>query len=108
MTGDFKEDVFALVARIPPGRVASYGQLALMAGRPRSARIVGQLMSRHTQGRALPCHRVVKSDGSLCEGYEFGIVGLQRELLRSEGVHFLPDGRVDMRQARWDGAPVAP
>lgn len=103
MTGDFKKDVFALVARIPEGRVASYGQLSHMAGRPRSARIVGQLMSRHTGGQSLPCHRVVKADGSLCEGYEFGVMGLQRMLLREEGVSFLPDGRVDMAACRWDG-----
>lgn len=101
MTGDFKEDVFALVARIPQGKVASYGQLAILAGRPRAARVVGQLMSRHTEGRALPCHRVVKRDGSLCEGHVFGM--LQCEALRVEGVPFLADGRVDMRTACWDG-----
>ncbi|MDL2319219.1 methylated-DNA--[protein]-cysteine S-methyltransferase [Eubacteriales bacterium OttesenSCG-928-A19] len=102
MTGDFREDVYALVGRIPEGRVASYGQLARMAGRPRSARIVGQLMSR-SDGRPLPYHRVVKADGSLCEGYEFGVMGAQRELLRMEGVSFLADGRVDMRACCWDG-----
>lgn len=103
MTGDFKEDVFALVAQIPEGKVASYGQLSLMAGRPRSARIVGQIMSRYADGRNLPCHRVIKTDGSLCEGYEFGVMGAQREMLRIEGVSFLPDGRVDMKACRWDG-----
>lgn len=103
MTGDFKQDIFDLVARIPEGKVASYGQLSLMAGRPRSARIVGQIMSRYAGGRGLPCHRVIKSDGSLCEGYEFGVMGLQRELLRSEGVPFTADGRVDMKTARWNG-----
>lgn len=103
MTGDFRQDVLTLAARIPVGKVATYGQLSLMAGRPRSARIVGQIMSRHADGQNLPCHRVVKADGSLCEGYEFGIVGLQRELLRREGVSFLADGRVDLKTSRWQG-----
>lgn len=103
MSEDFKQDVYDLVARIPAGKVASYGQLSLMAGRPRSARIVGQIMSRYAAGQGLPCHRVVKADGSLCEGYEFGVIGAQRELLRMEGVRFLDDGRVDMKACRWDG-----
>lgn len=75
MSEDFRQAIFALVAQIPEGKVASYGQLALMAGRPRSARIVGQIMSRYAGGRGLPCHRVVKADGSLCEEYEFGVRG---------------------------------
>lgn len=103
MSGDFKQDIFDLVARIPEGKVATYGQLSLLAGRPRSARIVGQIMSRYAGGRGLPCHRVIRSDGSLPDAFSHEIPGLQRELLRSEGVPFVKDGRVDMKAARWDG-----
>lgn len=103
MEGDFKTDIFALVARIPAGKVASYGQLARMAGRPRSARVVGQIMARYASGKGLPCHRVIRQDGTLCEEYEFGVMGLQRELLRAEGVPFTQDGRVDIAECRWDG-----
>lgn len=102
MTGDFRADVLALVARIPEGKVASYGQLALLAGRPRSARIVGQIMGRYTEGLGLPCHRVIRSDGTLAEA-AFVTCHMQREMLRSEGVPFTPEGRVDMRAARWEG-----
>lgn len=102
MTDNFRDDIHRLVARIPEGKVASYGQLALLAGKPRAARIVGQIMSR-AGGEGLPCHRVVKSDGSLCAEDTFGVYGLQRELLRSEGVSFRADGRVNMADCRWDG-----
>ena len=98
----FADRVYALVALIPEGRVVSYGQLAHMAGRPGYARMVGQLMGRAAVPN-LPYHRVVKTDGSLCEGYEFGVRGIQREMLRAEGVPFTEQGRVDMRHAVWKG-----
>lgn len=102
MSDDFRQTIYDLVACIPAGSVATYGQLSLMAGRPRSARIVGQLMSRCPEGLNLPCHRVIKSDGSLCEGTLWG--HMQREMLRQEGVPFKADGRVDLRACRWGGA----
>ena len=102
MASDFTAQIDRIVRLIPQGKVLSYGQIALLCGRPRAARVVGGAMSR-CNAEGVPCHRVVKRDGSLCEGYEFGIAGLQRELLRSEGVKFLPDGRVDIAQCCWEG-----
>lgn len=99
MADDFRAAVFAQVARIPAGRVASYGQVACMADRPRAARVVGQILAR-ADGLGLPCHRVVRADGSLCEG-AFGMPGVQQAMLRAEGVPFTADGRVDMRAAQW-------
>ncbi len=103
MTDPFIEEVYRIAQKIPKGRVLSYSRLAMLAGRPRAARIVGSAMSHCPEGSDIPCHRVVRADGSLCEGYEFDIAGLQRELLRSEGVPFRRDGRVDMRLCMWDG-----
>lgn len=99
----FPEQIYALARRIPQGSVATYGQLAILAGRPRAARIVGGIMSRCPREKQVPCHRVIHKDGSLCAEEAFGINGLQRQLLLSEGVSFLPDGRVDMRACQWDG-----
>ena len=97
----FGERVYRIARRIPPGSVATYGQLAALAGKPRAARIVGGVMSRCPEGSGVPCHRVIRSDGSLCGEYVFGISGLQRQLLLSEGVVFLPDGRVSMAECLW-------
>lgn len=97
----FPKRVYDLVARIPKGKVATYGQLAAMAGSPRAARIAGAAMYRAPVG--LPCHRVLYSDGRLCCDQAFGGKEIQRGLLEDEGITFLPDGRVDLKKHFWDG-----
>lgn len=103
MANEFTRRVYAVVCRIPPGRVASYGQVALMAGNARGARGVGFALHRNPQPGVIPCHRVVFKNGSVCTGFAFGGPEVQRALLRGEGVSFLPDGRVDMDACGWDG-----
>jgi methylated-DNA-protein-cysteine methyltransferase-like protein len=93
----FFEQVYALVARIPEGRVATYGQLAAMLGQPRGARTVGFAMRRCPE--ALPWQRVVRADGRIAGGQ----ADLRRSVLAREGVPFLPDGRVDVAACRWIG-----
>lgn len=95
------ERVYQLVAQIPRGKVATYGQLALLAGSPRASRIVGAAMYRAPAG--LPCHRVLYRDGTLCCDQAFGGKEIQRQLLEAEGVPFLPDGRVDLKRCLWPG-----
>lgn len=92
--------VYHLVAQIPKGNVATYGQLALLAGSPRASRIVGAALYRAPTG--LPCHRVLYRDGSLCCQKAFGGPEIQRQLLEAEGVPFLPDGRVDVKACLWE------
>jgi len=101
MDMNFNERVYAFARRIPKGKVATYGQLAALAGQPRAARIAGGAMSRCPEGSGVPCHRVIRRDGTLCDEFVFGISGLQRQLLLSEGVLFLPDGRVNMAACLW-------
>ena len=95
----YYDKVYALLARIPPGRCASYGQLALMTGSPRASRAVGYAL-RACKDPTLPCHRVLRADGSLTCAFPPGV---QRALLEAEGVPFTPDGRVDLNRCRWDG-----
>lgn len=99
---DFYAAVYQITARIPPGRVATYGLVAFLAGRPRASRIAGCAMAAAPEG--LPCHRVIYKDGRLSSPDIFGGPGVQRLLLEQEGVVFLPDGRVDLEQCLWDGA----
>lgn len=98
---DFFMAVYAVVARIPAGQVATYGLVAFLAGRPRASRIVGCALARAPEG--LPCHRVLYRDGGLSPADVFGGTGIQRLLLEGEGVPFLPDGRVDLSRCLWDG-----
>ena len=102
MASSFYQAVYQVTAQIPAGRVATYGQIAFLAGRPRASRIVGGAMARAPEG--LPCHRVIYGDGHLSPPDVFGGPGIQRMLLEAEGVPFLPDGRVDLCRCRWNGA----
>jgi len=95
----FSHQVRELVCRIPRGKVASYGQLALMLGKPRGARAVASVMM-NTHDEVVPCHRVVHQDGLLCPSEEFGTI--QRLLLESEGVE-VEYNRIDMLKHRWRG-----
>ena len=61
----FTEKVYKIAAKIPKGKVATYGQLAKMAGKPRAARAVGMCMKHNPDMKVVPCHRVVASDGKL-------------------------------------------
>lgn len=99
--GSFFDKVYNIVAQIPPGQVATYGQIALLAGRPRAARQVGYAMAGATRSRGVPCHRVVNRLGELAPDYVFGGREFQRMLLVSEGVGFLPDGRIDLERFLW-------
>lgn len=94
---NFSEKVYEVVKKIPKGCVASYGQVAALAGNPRASRIVGYALHRNPEPGVIPCHRVVFKDGSVSTGFAFGGPGVQRELLENEGVTFTPDGKVDMK-----------
>ena len=80
---DFRRRVLSAVRRIPPGRVATYGDVAALAGKPRAARAVGNIM-RNCGDRGVPAHRVIGAGGSL-GGYG-GNLQMKRELLRAEGI----------------------
>ncbi|MCH9275066.1 MGMT family protein [Bifidobacterium amazonense] len=112
MTGTFNERVYDVVRRIPRGMVATYGQVAALAGRPRSARFVGFALHANPEPGVIPCHRVVFRDGSLAPGFAFGGPDEQRRLLEGEDVAFVPprDGSdnagaegwlVDLDRCQW-------
>lgn len=84
---DFAKQVYATVAKIPSGKVATYGQIAALAGNPKAARAVGLLMSRNREPKRVPCHRVVGAGGALV-GYAFDGVLAKRQKLIKEGVRF--------------------
>lgn len=92
------EQVGRMCDAIPPGRVATYGQLARLCGRPGAARQVGQALGR---GASRCAHRVVNSRGFLSGAAAFLTEGLQRRLLEAEGVEVLPGERVDLRRFGW-------
>ena len=97
---EFARRVFASVRRIPRGRVATYGDIAALAGRPRAHRAVGTLM-RQAADPSLPAHRVVAAGGRL--GGFGGRPDVKAQRLRAEGLIVI-NGRVRaFAQARWKG-----
>jgi O-6-methylguanine DNA methyltransferase len=97
--GAWAARVLSIVRRIPPGRVATYGDVAALAGRPRAARAVGNIM-RGCGRPDVPCHRVIAANGRL-GGYG-GNELLKRSLLVAEGVP-VSGGRVrDLTRVRWN------
>ena len=95
----FERKVLAIVSRIPPRRVTTYGDVARLAGTPRAARAVGNIL-RQADRPGLPYHRVIAAGGRL-GGYSN--LQLKRSLLAAEGLTVTPTRVVGFAQARWAG-----
>lgn len=92
------ERIYEVVKGIPKGRVATYGQVALLAGNPRWARVVGYALHNNPAPGIIPCHRVVNREGKVAEAFVFGGGNVQRTLLEQEGIIFEEDGRIDLKK----------
>ena len=90
----FYREVYDTVKQIPEGKVISYGKIATLLGRPRSAREVGRAMRICPDTENIPWQRVVMADGSITGG---SFADMRKAMLEAEGVIFLADGRVDMK-----------
>ncbi len=105
--GEFANKVYDIVRQIPQGKVATYGLVARLMGRPQSGRYVGFALRNNPHPGAstsdIPCHRVVFKDGRLCEGFVFGGPDVQKLLLEAEGVTFVDDWHVNLETCLWDG-----
>lgn len=96
------ELIYDVVRRIPCGKVATYGQVAMLAGNPRWSRVVGYALHVNPEPGVIPCHRVVNRLGEPSSAFAFGGINEQITLLQNEGVEFT-DGRVDLKKYLWDG-----
>ncbi len=101
MTGAF-DRIYAVVRRIPYGRVATYGQVATLAGNPRWARVVGYALHANPDPAGIPCYRVVNRSGEVSPAFAFGGGNRQIALLQDEGIEFGPDGRIDLKRFGWN------
>ena len=94
--------IYAVVRRIPPGKVATYGQVAAIAGRC-TARTVGYAMAAVPIGTDIPWHRVINHEGRVSKRRGGGGELRQRKMLEAEGVWFDTQGRVDFERVGWRG-----
>lgn len=96
MKNSFKDKVYKFTRRIPKGKVATYGQLAKLAGNSMGSRAVGAFMRTNPDAPQTPCHRVVATDGSLTGYSGVGGVNGKKKMLIAEGVRFKGE-KVDLR-----------
>lgn len=99
MKKGFFEKVYQVTKRIPLGKVATYGQIAVMVGKPGAARAVGQALHKNPYAPVVPCHRVVASNGHL-HGFAQGLTR-KRAMLKKEGVKFKDELHVDLEKHLW-------
>ena len=97
----FFKRVYEAVKQIPRGKVATYGQIAMICESPRASRVVGWALHNNPQPGVIPCHRVVDRNGRLAPAFAFGGSEVQRELLENEGVTFLDNGNVNLKKHIW-------
>lgn len=95
------EKIYDVVKKIPYGKVATYGQVAEIAGNRRWSRVVGYALHANPDPENIPCYRVVNRLGEVSKAFAFGGQNRQVELLKAEGVGFV-DGRVDLEKYRWN------
>jgi methylated-DNA-protein-cysteine methyltransferase-like protein len=96
---DLYEKIYTVIRKIPRGKVATYGQIARLAGMGSHARLVGYALHALTPEKRVPWHRVVGAGGNISlggEGYT-----IQRKILESEGVVFSPNGKIPLTQFGW-------
>ena len=96
----FRDKIYILTNKIPKGKVATYGQLAELAGSPGAARAVGMCMKHNPNAPYTPCHRVVASDGKLTGYSADGGLRKKKQMLMAEGVKFIGD-KVNLRVSKW-------
>ncbi len=95
------EKIYEVVKQIPKGKVATYGLVALLAGNPRLARVVGYALHVNPEPGKIPCHRVVNRLGEVSKAFAFGGENMQKTLLSEEGIEFTPEGKIDLNVYLW-------
>lgn len=94
------EKIYEVVRQIPGGKVATYGQVAALAGNRRWARVVGYALHANPDPDTIPCYRVVNRRGEVSPAFAFGGGNRQIELLEADGIP-CPDGVVDLKKYQW-------
>ena len=97
------ERIYEIVKKIPKGKVATYGQIAQLAGNPKWSRVVGYALHNNPYPDEIPCFRVVNRVGKLAPSFAFGGIDVQADLLRRDGVEVQENNTVDLEKYLWNG-----
>ena len=97
------EKIYEQVRKIPRGKVATYGQIAMLAGNPRWESAVGYALQANPDHEGIPCYRVVNRLGRTAPAFAFGGAEVQAQLLRADGIEVSDEGYVDLDRYLWGG-----
>ena len=97
------EKIYEVVKKIPKGKVATYGQIAALAGNRRLSQVVGYALHVNPDPENIPCYRVVNRFGDVSKAFAFGGENMQINLLRADGIEVSDEGRVNLDTCLWDG-----
>ncbi|KHD88731.1 MAG: DNA methyltransferase [Bdellovibrio sp. ArHS] len=98
---DFSKKVIHFIQKIPLGQVATYGQIAKLAGKPQGSRGVAWILHSSSKAHKLPWHRVINSQGKISFPEASAAFKKQKALLRHEGVVFLDKNKIDLKKFQW-------
>jgi len=101
MSSSSYQKIYQIVKKIPRGKVATYGQIAILAGFPRQARLIGYALNSLPEDLEIPWHRVINSQGKISFSADSGWYEYQKSLLENEGIEFSPAGKIDLQQFQW-------
>lgn len=96
------EKIYEVVKKIPRGKVATYGQIAELAGNKKWSRAVGYALHTNSDPEGIPCFRVVNRFGGLAPAFAFGGIDVQAKKLRAEGITVRADNTVDLEKYLWN------
>lgn len=97
------EKIYEVVKKIPKGSVATYGQIAILAGNRHLSQIVGYALHVNPDPEHIPCYRVVNRFGEVSKAFAFGGENKQISLLRADGIEVSDEGKVELERYLWDG-----
>lgn len=104
----FSQAVIAAIKKIPKGKVATYGQIAKIAGKPQGSRGVAWILNSCSKSHALPWHRVINSQGKISFPSKSKNYVMQKKLLKQEGIEFSVGDRIRLSEYLWSKKPKAP
>ena len=97
---DFTNEIYKVVKQIPDGYVATYGQIAKLAGYPKAARAVGNALHKNPDPIGMPCYKIVNGKGQLAEKYGYGGKKKQKQFLQRDGIEVV-NYTVDLNKYQW-------
>lgn len=104
---EFSQQVIAAIKKIPKGKVATYKQIAALAGRPHAVRAIAWILHSSSKAHKLPWQRVLNAQGKISFPAGSAHFKKQKSLLKKEGIVFLESGRIDLAKYQWKKKPIA-